>query len=107
MNVVLAGRDGVATYYLAHQLQRAGMLDHLVLEAGGAARRAKLRRMVRRQTEFRIDNGRINVADRQVFERDPQNMLRFFVQAERTGSTARPDVPSRGLVMSDTTQTFR
>lgn len=51
----------------------------------------RMRRTVRRQTEFRIDNGRINVADRKVFERDPLNLLRFFVQAERTGSLPHPE----------------
>jgi [protein-PII] uridylyltransferase len=51
----------------------------------------RIRRAVRRQTDFRIDNGRINVADRQVFARDPLNLLRFFVQAERTGSLPHPE----------------
>ncbi|MEQ1576587.1 MAG: [protein-PII] uridylyltransferase [Hyphomicrobium sp.] len=50
-----------------------------------------LRRQVRARTDFRIDNGRINVADPGVFERDPVNLLRFFAQAEHTDAFLHPD----------------
>ncbi|MBU2532913.1 MAG: [protein-PII] uridylyltransferase, partial [Alphaproteobacteria bacterium] len=49
------------------------------------------RRRVRRMTDFRIDNDRLNVADRQVFERDPVNMLRIFVQAADTATFLHPN----------------
>ena len=49
------------------------------------------RRQVRARTDFRIDSGRINVADTNVFERDPVNLLRFFAQAEHTDAFLHPD----------------
>lgn len=49
------------------------------------------RRQVRARTDFRIDNGRINLADKDVFERDPVNLLRFFAYAEQTESYLHPD----------------
>ena len=41
------------------------------------------RRQIRATSDFRIDNGRLNVADADVFKRDPVNLIRFFAQAER------------------------
>ena len=49
------------------------------------------RREVRQKTDFRIDNDRLNVADADVFARDPVNLIRFFAQAERTGSFLHPN----------------
>ena len=51
----------------------------------------KTRRDVRQKTDFRIDNDRLNVADPQVFSRDPVNLIRFFKEAERTGGLLHPD----------------
>jgi [protein-PII] uridylyltransferase len=48
------------------------------------------RRRVRRMTDFRIDNERLNVADADVFRRDPVNLIRFFAQAEATGVFFHP-----------------
>jgi [protein-PII] uridylyltransferase len=50
----------------------------------------RTRRRIRRMTDFRIDNGRLNVADAKVFERDPVNLIRFFAQAEETGTFYHP-----------------
>jgi len=51
----------------------------------------RTRREVRQKTDFRIDNDRINVADREVFKRDPVNIIRFFAQAEHTDTYLHPD----------------
>jgi [protein-PII] uridylyltransferase len=51
----------------------------------------RARRQVRSKTEFRVDNGRINVADREVFARDPVNIIRYFKQAEETGAFLHPE----------------
>jgi [protein-PII] uridylyltransferase len=51
----------------------------------------KARRQVRTQTDFRIDNDRLNVADRNVFERDPVNLIRFFSEARHTNAFLHPD----------------
>ena len=50
----------------------------------------RTRRRVRRTTAFRIDNGRLNVADPDVFRRDPVNLIRYFAQVEETGSLLHP-----------------
>ncbi len=50
----------------------------------------RARRQVRTQTEFRIDNDRLNIADPDVFTRDPVNLIRFFAQAEKTGAFLHP-----------------
>ncbi len=49
------------------------------------------RREIRKTTEFRIDDDRINVSDRGVFERDPVNLIRIFHQAEQTGTFFHPE----------------
>jgi [protein-PII] uridylyltransferase len=51
----------------------------------------RLRRQVRQKTDFRIENDRLNVADANVFHRDPVNLVRFFAQAEQTGAFLHPD----------------
>lgn len=51
----------------------------------------RTRRRVRRMTDFRIDNNRLNVADRDVFKRDPVNLIRYFAEAERTGAFVHPE----------------
>ncbi len=51
----------------------------------------RTRRRIRRTTDFRIDNGRLNVADAEVFKRDPVNLIRFFATAEETGTFYHPD----------------
>jgi [protein-PII] uridylyltransferase len=51
----------------------------------------RIRRQIREKTDFRIDNGRINIADRAVFQRDPVNLIRFFAQAEHTNTFLHPD----------------
>jgi [protein-PII] uridylyltransferase len=50
-----------------------------------------LRRQIRERTDFRIDNGRMNIADPDVFKRDPANLIRFFAQAETTGTFLHPN----------------
>ncbi len=51
----------------------------------------RVRRDVRSRTDFRIDNDRLNVADADVFTRDPVNLIRFFAQAEETSGFLHPD----------------
>ncbi len=49
------------------------------------------RRQIRERTDFRIDNGRMNIADADVFKRDPVNLIRFFAQAENTNTFLHPN----------------
>ena len=51
----------------------------------------RMRREVRQKTDFRIENDRINVSDKEVFKRDPVNLIRFFAQAEHTDTYLHPD----------------
>ena len=50
----------------------------------------RTRRHIRTTSDFRIDNGRLNVADADAFKRDPVNLIRFFAQAERTNAFFHP-----------------
>ena len=51
----------------------------------------KMRREVRQRTDFRIDNDRLNVADPEVFTRDPVNLIRYFAHAATTDTYLHPD----------------
>jgi [protein-PII] uridylyltransferase len=51
----------------------------------------RARRHLRTTSDFRIDNGRLNVADQNVFKRDPVNLIRFFARAERTDAFFHPN----------------
>ena len=51
----------------------------------------RTRRRIRATSDFRIDNGRLNVADADVFKRDPVNLIRFFAKAEQTGAFFHPN----------------
>jgi [protein-PII] uridylyltransferase len=51
----------------------------------------KQRRQLRVRTDFRIDNDRLNVADADVFKRDPVNLIRFFAEAHLSNSFLHPD----------------
>ena len=51
----------------------------------------RTRREVRQKTDFRIENDRINVRDKDVFDRDPVNIIRFFARAEHTDSYLHPE----------------
>ncbi len=49
------------------------------------------RREIRRKTDFRVDNDRLNIADPEVFHRDPVNIIRFFAHAENIDAALHPD----------------
>ena len=49
------------------------------------------RRLMRKRTDFRIDNGRLNVIDQDVFNRDPVNLIRYFAHAEAHDLFFHPD----------------
>jgi [protein-PII] uridylyltransferase len=51
----------------------------------------RTRREIRQKTDFRVDNDRLNVADPEVFVRDPVNIIRFFAHAENINATLHPD----------------
>ncbi len=51
----------------------------------------RTRRRIRASSDFRIDNGRLNIADADVFKRDPVNLIRYFAKAEQTGAFFHPN----------------
>ena len=53
----------------------------------------RTRRQIRTTSDFRIDNGRLNVADADVFKRDPVNLIRFF--AQRRARPTPSSIPTR------------
>jgi [protein-PII] uridylyltransferase len=53
------------------------------------------RRTIRDRTDFRVDNDRLNIADPDVFTRDPVNILRFFAHAEKMDAALHPDALRR------------
>jgi [protein-PII] uridylyltransferase len=48
-------------------------------------------RKPRESGDFRLDNGRLNVTNPDVFTRDPVNLIRFFARAEQTNSFFHPN----------------
>ncbi len=42
-------------------------------------------------TAFRFDNGRLNVKQPDVFQKDPLNLIRFFIEAERNNLLLHPE----------------
>ena len=55
----------------------------------------RTRREIRQRTDFKVDNDRLNIADPDVFKRDPVNIIRFFAHAESTGAALHPDAIRR------------
>jgi [protein-PII] uridylyltransferase len=51
----------------------------------------RTRRRIRTTSDFRIDNGRLNVANAEVFTRDPVNLVRYFARAEQTEAFFHPN----------------
>lgn len=51
----------------------------------------RARRRIRATSDFRIDNGRLNVADGDVFKRDSVNLIRFFAKAEQINTFFHPN----------------
>ncbi len=49
------------------------------------------RRQVRRTTDFRFDNERLNIVDNDVFKRDPVNILRLFDEAAKADAYLHPN----------------
>ncbi len=53
------------------------------------------RRRVRKTTDFRIDNNRLNIASADLFKRDPVNLIRIFSQAAELSTFLHPNALRR------------
>ncbi len=88
----LVAKDvGDLTTILCAALEMQQLTKSPVLSRFFAPTGWRQRRRLRRTTEFRIDNGRLNVADPDVFQRDPVNLIRFFAKAEETATFFHPE----------------
>jgi [protein-PII] uridylyltransferase len=68
--------------------------------------KARAPRTLRETEDFIVDNNRINIADRDVFRRDPVNLIRIFHLADRHGVAFHPDAmraATRSLRLIDST----
>ncbi len=67
------------------QLKQAPSLDRIL-----APLTWRRRIQLKRQTDFKIDNGRISIENREIFKRDPVNLIRLFAQAEKLNVAFHP-----------------
>lgn len=58
----------------------------------GRLTRRSARRPIAGETDFVIDNGRLNVANPSVFEKDPVNLLRLFAVCDRLSALLHPEM---------------
>ncbi len=70
----------------SRQAKSAPMLNRVV-----AKFKPRGRRMLRESSDFVVDNNRINIADPDVFVRDPVNLIRMFRLAQRHVLAFHPD----------------
>ncbi|MGI9386744.1 MAG: [protein-PII] uridylyltransferase, partial [Methyloligellaceae bacterium] len=68
------------------QLKSAPALDRIL-----APMTWRRRVQLKRQTDFRIDNGRINIESPDIFKRDPINIIRLFAEAEKLSVPFHPE----------------
>ncbi|HRN84596.1 MAG TPA: [protein-PII] uridylyltransferase, partial [Hyphomicrobium sp.] len=88
----LVAKDvGDLTTILCAALEMQQLKSTPVLEGLLSPLTWKTRRQIRDTTDFRIDNGRLNIADKDTFKRDPLNLIRFFAQAENTSAFLHPN----------------
>src|SRR5882762_10482746 len=83
----------------SRQAKSVPMLNRVV-----ARLRPRGRRTLRECSDFVIDNNRINIADAEVFVRDPVNLIRMFRLAQRHNLAFHPDAmrtASRSLKLID------
>src|SRR5215470_11658737 len=74
----------------SRQAKSVPMLNRVV-----ARLRPRGRRLLRECPDFVVDNNRINIADPEVFERDPINLIRMFRLAQRHVLAFHPDALHR------------
>ena len=74
----------------SRQAKSVPMLNRVV-----AKLRPRGRRMLRENADFVVDNNRINIADAEVFARDPVNLIRMFRLAQRHALAFHPDALHR------------
>ncbi len=88
---LIAKDVGDLTAILCAGLESRHQKDVPMLNRFVARLRPKPRRVLRETDDFIIDNNRINIADPDVFQRDPVNLIRIFHLAQRHSLAFHPD----------------
>jgi [protein-PII] uridylyltransferase len=70
----------------SRQAKSVPMLNHVI-----ARLKPRARRPLRECADFVVDNNRINIADPEVFTRDPVNLIRMFRLSQRHALAFHPD----------------
>src|SRR5215470_5591152 len=101
---LIAKEVGDLTAILCAALEDSQAKPLPVLRRVMAAFRPRGRRTLSETEDFVVDNNRINVADPDVFRRDPVNLIRIFHLADRHGLAFHPDavrIAARSLSLID------
>lgn len=88
---LIAKDVGDLTAILCAGLESRHEKDVPVLNRFVARLRPRPRRVLRETDDFIVDNNRINIADPDVFQRDPVNLIRIFHLAQRHSLAFHPD----------------
>jgi [protein-PII] uridylyltransferase len=88
---LIAKDVGDLTAILCARLESRHQKDMPVLNRFVAKLRPRTRRTLRDSEDFIVDNNRINLADPDVFQRDPRNLIRIFYLAQRHSLAFHPD----------------
>jgi len=88
----LVAKDvGDLTAILSAELENSHAKSEPVLSRMMARLRPKRRRALAGTDDFVVDNNRINVANANVFKRDPANLIRIFLLAQKNNFAFHPD----------------
>jgi [protein-PII] uridylyltransferase len=101
---LVAKEVGDLTAILCAELEDRQAKELPVLRRVMARFRPRGRRTLSETEDFVVDNNRINVADPDVFRRDPVNLIRIFHLADRHGLLFHPDAmrtAARSLALVD------
>jgi [protein-PII] uridylyltransferase len=88
---LIAKDVGDLTTILCSAMEMAQVKPSPVLSRLFAPSGWRQRRRLARMTEFRIENGRLNVSGSEAFKRDPVNLIRYFAKAEETATFFHPE----------------
>ncbi len=101
---LIAKEVGDLTAILCAELENRQDIALPVLRRVMARFRPRGRRTLSESDDFVVDNNRINVADPDVFRRDPVNLIRIFHLADQHGLLFHPDavrIAARSLALID------
>lgn len=90
MKIILACREGSGAYYIANLLAEEGLIQAIILESGAKARRAKLRRILRKSNVFKLPLVFLDLVSNMFYSRFCEKYLQQKLLKPR-GWTVLPD----------------